>query len=1408
MEAWVSPVSNWLFGHQKTKPVTAVSDQPAIEHQSRPLSEEEEETSDRTQDTQQEYMVRAQSDQQSNEPAVYEQPQNRQCCPTTLSKINLEEIVPQQDVIGNGSLLINNTSITDTTTESINPVEPSHQRETTEESLQQTLAQASQASPTQEEGAPKLLEKLRAVTRAIGWLLSNSTEGQQNSDTNTDAKGRDQDTGPSTKGIGNRRKKKGHKKPLPPPPPPKPVISKKRLKVFVGTWNMMGQMPRARDGLTGFIDVHDPAHPVPATKNPVDQGQQAHNASHLHLKHRSHIPNPAEESLLNSNSDIYSSMEGPGLSQHISRTPRDRNQVGNDHKQQQTHGLKPSVLEDPFLEMNAGAPYHIIVINTQECEREIREAVLFPSKVAWEKQLQASIGPEYVMIKTETMAALHIAVFVWKPIESLVNAHQANTHARNSDYKRIINELQLNDTPKNSPGLWYFKGDMKLRRHYNSPPPLVPQKSFKIGANGKVNGEKPNGKSNSSGNLTRSPSKAKLVPESKAPDHSHGSSDGHSNGQAQVGTAVDITEQFDYTFLAGDLNYRVDLTRAQADDYLQKGDLETLFAHDQLTAERKAGRVFEGFMEAPIRFKPTYKFDPITPISDNRLKNRQKTLLRHKSLVNLSDNFHMHHGSISRLEHNLSTPTLNVGASKCDSGSSLSLSAEANVFTKSENVNSGERTNGNSGNNEAGKDGSKVALSNRMNESGNHIKEPTRKLPVSKEPSSIPRPPNSESYLNHQSDNAPAQASHEKDSIGDSIQREDSLVVTPRKEAPLSGPLQPDSKRSDGTKVDLPENGERQLEKLRQVQLERYDTSGKHRVPSWTDRILWKSTGGNHYLPLEIGDDTRSGGGDHGKGGWSLLRKNRTKIASSSSQSQTSHSEETLGRSPEQYQRVQDMRAESTSESTTVLGSESGSMSILKLGRKKNKEGSRDGKMSLLESLKLYRPGHKSRRDSTPPTPQSSGMSEEDEDRAAVIVKQYTAHHDIGQFSDHRPVTAVFAVRFDWNLTDRGAIGDGAGNGASRWSPLDKVLEKIVSSTIIRPETETRVPGKKRSFPDAPEPARRSDISSRLGNLSNTDTSSLSTRATNRDGSRADLDVEETESTLESTEIKFSTIPTSSLTTGGANDRHEEGEVNESVDRTKRARISLNPAEDAKRGRRMMGMILGTLTQFKKQTAPDGPNGTKDPGLASREAVQERVREKLKREQELNEERRKKEKEEWEEKQRQKQAMRQGGVKPNQRRNEAKWENGYILTETRPRIRYMPKVLNETMQRRLDEQRRERGERDTKITSNSTADASANTQLEKASDLGTNSESATNMDLDLDGVVTTDIVVDVKEKSPISSTSSATVPASPAVPATGGVENNTGEDVVMEDVTSEETSKSSKDDSKAGSDSLNDISLA
>ncbi|KAF9113423.1 hypothetical protein BGX27_001598 [Mortierella sp. AM989] len=367
---------------------------------------------------------------------------------------------------------------------------------------------------------------------------------------------------------------------------------------------------------------------------------------------------------------------------------------------------------------------------------------------------------------------------------------------------------------------------------------------------------------------------------------------------------------------------------------------------------------------------------------------------------------------------------------------------------------------------------------------------------------------------------------------------------------------------------------------------------------------------------------------------------------------------------------------------------------------------------------------------------------------------------------------------------------------------------RIVSSTIIRPETETRVPGKKRSFPDAPEPARRSGISSRLGGLSNTDATSASTRATNRDGSKTEQAEETTGTAVEDTKAK------TSITTNDSTEHHETEELNESADRTKRARTSFNPAEDAKRGRRMMGMILGTLTQFKKQTAPDGPNGSKnDAGLASREAVQERVREKLKREHELNEERRKKEKEEWEEKLKQKQTMRQSGAKLNQRRDDAKWKNGYILTETRPRIRYMPKVLNETMQKRLDDQKRQRGEKDTMAAPISSSSATNDAPDSK-------SVKPVDMDLDLDGIVAADIVVDVKDsqkqsdkvddENPISGASSATVSASPTLPVQDSVEKNTEkkeEDVTMQEVASDEVSKSTKDDTPESSAGLINISL-
>jgi len=107
---------------------------------------------------------------------------------------------------------------------------------------------------------------------------------------------------------------------------------------------------------------------------------------------------------------------------------------------------------------------------------------------------------------------------------------------------------------------------MKLRRQYNYPQVYLPR----AGANGI------NMKASSTNNLmdpNRPPSatssSASLVQPSSQP----------SKSQPHLQLCEDVTQQFDYTFWAGDLNYRVDLPRETADKCLQKGDLEVNTNH-------------------------------------------------------------------------------------------------------------------------------------------------------------------------------------------------------------------------------------------------------------------------------------------------------------------------------------------------------------------------------------------------------------------------------------------------------------------------------------------------------------------------------------------------------------------------------------------------------------------------------------------------------------------------------------------------------------------------------------------------------------------------------------------------------------------------------------------------------------
>jgi len=460
-----------------------------------------------------------------------------------------------------------------------------------------------------------------------------------------------------------------------------------------------------------------------------------------------------------------------------------------------------------------------------------------------------------------------------------------------------------------------------------------------------------------------------------------------------------------------------------------------MLAHDQLTTERNKGAVFDGFMEAPIDFKPTYKFDPLTPESDNRVRrNRQWTLKgRPKSMLNFSIELTpMPPATLYRLEHNKSCPTLSLGANddaKYPNIFSLKRSLElqdSSKPTESGNANDGSCDNmkGKGHENKTKiEEERRVATETEISNDAqrHHNKTLGRKLSISRAFKSVHRRPSAVRTLlspPHQHKRRHSVCFKIEDAAFDDLH--DGQTQESRKQGNVNGSSMT---LHDGCVSH--EKKERQLEKEQLLEMVRYDTSSKQRVPSWTDRILWKSTGGNYYLPLEIGDNTRST--ISGRRGWNARKKSRPKAVDGQPLSQ--HDEE--------------------AEETQLPGSisDSGSGPVLRLTKKKFKDSSPDSKIGLLESLKVdfQNAGSKKRRESV----SQPMLSEEDEDRAAVIVKQYTAHHDVGLFSDHRPVTAVFAVRFDWDLTDRGVIGghalQGGREGFNRWSPLGKVLEKMAS---------------------------------------------------------------------------------------------------------------------------------------------------------------------------------------------------------------------------------------------------------------------------------------------------------------------------------------------------------------------------
>ena len=115
---------------------------------------------------------------------------------------------------------------------------------------------------------------------------------------------------------------------------------------------------------------------------------------------------------------------------------------------------------------------------------------------------------------------------------------------------------------------------------------------------------------------------AKLTFPAEGGAGSSGGAEGASAAAAGHFAAPLTIEEHDAVIWGGDLNYRVALPDSKVHALIAINDLVTLSAADELRQVIAAGEAFSNFVEGPLNFAPTYKYDPGSNLYDTSTKKR------------------------------------------------------------------------------------------------------------------------------------------------------------------------------------------------------------------------------------------------------------------------------------------------------------------------------------------------------------------------------------------------------------------------------------------------------------------------------------------------------------------------------------------------------------------------------------------------------------------------------------------------------------------------------------------------------------------------------------------------------------------------------------------------------------------
>ncbi|XP_039220110.1 phosphatidylinositol polyphosphate 5-phosphatase type IV isoform X2 [Crotalus tigris] len=235
----------------------------------------------------------------------------------------------------------------------------------------------------------------------------------------------------------------------------------------------------------------------------------------------------------------------------------------------------PEMLDDFLLPSEPDYAQDMYVIGIQEgC----------PDRREWEIRLQATLGPQYVMSYAAAHGVLYLSFFLRRDLIWFCSEVECATVTT-----RIVSQFKT----KGALGICFtFFGTsfLFITSHFTS-------------GDGKVN--------------ERILDYSKTIQALSLPRNIPDTNPYRSSPY--------VTTRFDNVFWFGDFNFRLNEDREVVEQLLSPGqelDVPGLLQHDQLLEEMQRGSIFKGFQEAPIFFRPSYKFDVGQDTYDTTSKQR------------------------------------------------------------------------------------------------------------------------------------------------------------------------------------------------------------------------------------------------------------------------------------------------------------------------------------------------------------------------------------------------------------------------------------------------------------------------------------------------------------------------------------------------------------------------------------------------------------------------------------------------------------------------------------------------------------------------------------------------------------------------------------------------------------------